>query len=202
MNAGDVFINCPFSEDYQDFFRAIVFTVIRCGFNPRCAREEDDGADNRFDKICRIVGECRYGIHDISKTELDLVSRLPRFNMPLELGIFLGAKKFGLDEQKQKRVLIFDREDYRYQQFISDIGGQHIHSHNQDVTTLISKISAWLRTASQRKTIPGGLIIFADFEKFNMNLPALAGCKQLTVEELTYLDLVGLMTSWLAETGG
>ena len=70
----------------------MVFTVLRSGFIPRCALELDDGSDNRFDKICRIIAECRLGIHDISKTELDAKSKLPRFNMPLELGLFLAAK--------------------------------------------------------------------------------------------------------------
>ena len=69
MNDRDVFINCPFSPDYSRHFQAIVFAVIRSGFTPRCARENDDGGEVRFDKICRIISESRYGIHDISKTE-------------------------------------------------------------------------------------------------------------------------------------
>ena len=34
-NRRDVFINCPFSSDYQVNFQAIVFTVVRSGFKPR-----------------------------------------------------------------------------------------------------------------------------------------------------------------------
>jgi hypothetical protein len=88
MKKRDVFINCPFSADYLEHFRATVFTVVRSGFKPRCALETDDGAQNRFDKICEIIADCRLGLHDISKTEPDRKSKLPRFNMPLELGIF------------------------------------------------------------------------------------------------------------------
>ena len=51
-----------------------------------------------------MIADCRYGIHDISRTELDRDSGLPRFNMPLELGIFLGAKRFGAEEQKRKKM--------------------------------------------------------------------------------------------------
>jgi len=90
MDARYVFINCPFSPDYKDYFEAIVYAVIRSGFTPRCARENDDGGEVRMDKICRIIGESQYGIHDLSKTELDPESQLPRFNMPLELGSFPG----------------------------------------------------------------------------------------------------------------
>jgi hypothetical protein len=93
--ARDVFINCPFDSEYKYFFWAIVFVVIRSGFRPRCALETDDSSVNRFEKICSIIKECRYGIHDISRTELDRRSKLPRFNMPLELGIFIAAKRFG-----------------------------------------------------------------------------------------------------------
>jgi len=46
--------------------------------------------------------------------------------MPLELGIFLGAKRFGGPKQKRKNCLILDREKYRYQQYCSDIAGQDI----------------------------------------------------------------------------
>jgi hypothetical protein len=70
-NRRDVFINCPFSSDYQVNFQAIVFTVVRSGFKPRCARENDDGGEIRFDKICKIILECPYSVHDISKTEPD-----------------------------------------------------------------------------------------------------------------------------------
>lgn len=57
--------------------------------------ELDDGGQTRIDKLYGLIGECRYGIHDLSRTELDDVNQLPRFNMPLELGLFLGAKRYG-----------------------------------------------------------------------------------------------------------
>jgi hypothetical protein len=91
-SARDVFINCPFDDDFAPGFRALVFGVIACGYRVRCAREVDDAAETRIEKLYRIIEQSRYGIHDISRTELDEASQLPRFNMPLELGMFLGAK--------------------------------------------------------------------------------------------------------------
>jgi len=35
-----VFINCPFDNQYWPLFEALVFTVIACEFEPRCALEE------------------------------------------------------------------------------------------------------------------------------------------------------------------
>lgn len=84
-SARDVFINCPFDETFAPAFRALVFAVIACGYRPRCALEVDDAAETRIEKICRIIEQSRYGTHDISKTELDVGSNLPRFNMPLNL---------------------------------------------------------------------------------------------------------------------
>jgi len=121
MGERDVFINCPFSVDYKDKFEAIVFTVVRSGFTARCARESDDGGEVRYAKIARIIKDCRYGIHDISKTEPDPLSGLPRFNMPFELGLFLGAKTFGAAAGRAKKALILDRDPFRYQAFLSDI---------------------------------------------------------------------------------
>jgi hypothetical protein len=83
-----IFINCPFDEEYIPLLHAIVFGIYRCGFVPQCAMGEDDGSDTRLDKIIRCIKNCRYGIHDISRIEVN-VHNLPRFNMPFELGIFL-----------------------------------------------------------------------------------------------------------------
>src|SRR6187200_1322487 len=113
-----VFINCPFDERFQPLFRAIVFVVKACGFSPRCALEEDNATEVRVEKIMRIIGDCELGIHDISRTQCSGSPRLPRFNMPFELGLFLGAAKFGSAAQKKKSTLIFDVEKFRYRKFL------------------------------------------------------------------------------------
>ena len=103
-----VFLNCPFDAGYKPVFDSIVFAVTDLGFVARSAREQDDGGDVRLSKIERIIEECKYGIHDISAVELDPVNNLPRFNMPLELGLFLGCRRFGNAIQRRKVSLILD----------------------------------------------------------------------------------------------
>lgn len=197
MNERDVFINCPFSPDYQEFLEAILFVVKRSGFEPRCALENDDGSEIRFDKICQTIEECRYGIHDISKTEPDAASGLPRFNMPLELGLFLGAKRFGGSKHARKKTLIFDRAPHRYQAFISDISGQDIHAHLGQTAQLIEDIAAWLRREANDPKIPGGLAICAEFVRFQTDLIAIAKTKKLERRELTYSDVSQIATEWI-----
>lgn len=152
-----VFINCPFDKKYRPFFDAIVFTVARCGFQPRCALESIDSGGTRIEKIMKLVEQCRYGIHDLCRTELDSTSRLPRFNMPLELGIFLGAKRFGATQQRRKSCLVLDKEKYRYQKFISDIAGQDIQSHDGNTNSVIARSATFFERSQIRKFFLAGL---------------------------------------------
>ncbi len=193
----NVFINCPFDAAYKPLFDAMVFTVHDCGFIARCALEEEDASQVRIDKIYSIIADCRYGIHDISRTELDENSGFPRFNMPLEFGVFLGAKKFGVAEQKRKKCLVLDKEPYRYQQFISDIAGQDIHAHNNGVETIVRVVRNWLRIASERQTIPGGSTIWRHYQEFLKDLPRTAERFQLEVEDMVFNDYTLVLEEWL-----
>lgn len=195
----NVFINCPFDEEYKPIRNAIVFAVYDCGFVPRSALEEDDGGDVRFDKIKRLISISKFGIHDISRTELDENNNLPRFNMPLELGVFVGAKKFGDTFQRKKNTLILDREPHRYQAFISDIAGQDIRSHQNEPASAISHVRNWLNAASGRRTIPGGAAINSRYQEFQAELPSICQELQLVVDEVTYNDYSNFASDWLRE---
>ncbi len=180
--------------------RAIVFAILDCGFVPRCAAEIDDGAQIRIDKIFRIIEDCKFAVHDLSRTELDENTGLPRFNMPLELGIFLGAKRFGERKHKYKNCLILDTEQYRYQAFISDISGQDIKAHENNPELAVTRVRSWLQTASSRRTIPGGAAIWRRYQEFTEKLPDLCAEVDLEIAEMTYTDLVNFAGLWLKET--
>src|SRR5436853_1910223 len=179
----NVFINCPFDPDYKSLFNALVFAVYDCGFIGRCALEEDDGSKIRVQKIFEIIAECRVGIHDLSRVEIDRSTKLPRFNMPLELGAFLGAKYYGKNEQKNKACLILDSKRYRYQKFISDIAGQDIKAHRNHPKPAISVVRSWLRAYS-KDSIPSGSVIWSRYELFKTELPLLCNEAKLTLNEL------------------
>jgi hypothetical protein len=195
--ANSVFINCPFDAQYRPLFEAIVFGVLDCGFRPRCALEIDDASQVRIDKVFKIIAESKYGIHDISRTEITSAGGLPRFNMPLELGMFLAAKRFGVGRQTKKVCLILDSLPYRYQQFISDIAGQDIQIHRSNAKEAIGVVRNWLSSSSGLKVIPGGIEIFRRFQLFEQELPAV--CQRLRVQrdELTFTDSVTIINDWL-----
>ena len=148
-------------------------------------------------KLSKIINECRYGIHDISRTELCEEKKLPRFNMPFELGMFLGAKKYGDTNQKKKTCLITDIESYRYQIFISDIAGQDIKAHDNKPENAIKIVCGWLRSASKRRTIPGGKEISRRYTAFKVALPAICSKVNIDKDELTFNDYAMFVSEWL-----
>ena len=180
-------------------FRAIIFAVVDCGYSPRSAQENDDIGDIRLHKIQNIIEDSMYGIHDISHMELDKTSGLPRFNMPLELGIFLGAKRYGQGRQKKKRTLILDKERYRYNESISDISGQDIKSHNGDEEKAIRCVRDWLNSTSRTKGLPGAGHITKRYRAFEEQLPLICENLKLDVDDLTFNDLWETMVAWQKE---
>ena len=175
----------------------MVFTIYDCGFIARCALEADDTSEVRIEKIYNLIADSRYGIHDISHTQLDKDTRLPRFNMPLELGIYLGAKRFGEEQQKKKKCLALDSEPNRYDMFISDISGQDIRFHNNDPCELTGVVRNWLRNASGHKGIPDGEFIFKRYQDFMQDLPKMAEMCHLNANKLIFNDYTGMVVDWL-----
>jgi len=197
VRSNHVFINCPFDASYRPIFDAIIFTVYALGFVARCALEEDDAAEFRFSKIERIIEGCRFGINDLSAVALDKTTGLPRFNMPLELGLFLGCKRFGLKYQSKKRCLILDSDRYRYRNFISDISGQDIHAHAGDPEQAIREVRDWLQATSKRRSLPGGGEIIEQYRRFQEDLPDICAALALEHSKLTFLDLSTTIAEWL-----
>jgi hypothetical protein len=183
-----VFINCPFDDGFKELLYAIVFTVYHCGFIPRSSLEEDNALNNRLAKIEQIIENCKYGIHDLSRTESN-TSSLPRFNMPFELGLFFGAKRFGDQEQNSKVALVLERQKYLYQQFISDLNGIDMYAHNNDPKKAIKIVRDWLKNSSGESTIAGHVIIIKKYVDFVENIfPQAINNLGLEMNGLTFND--------------
>ena len=196
----NVFINCPFDSLYKPIFEALVFTVHDCGYIARCAKEVDDSGDVRITKIIRIINECKFGIHDISKADLDSVTGLARFNMPLELGIFIGCHQFSDNKghNKEKKSLILDIERYRYRNFISDLSGQDFKNHDNNPEVAIQNVRDFLVTNSRRTTIAGGRYIIGRYNQFRIDLPTICLSLHKDISELTFIEFSDVVTSWIS----
>lgn len=195
--AQNVFINCPIDEAYAPLFHAMVFTIHMVGFRPRCSREANDSGDSRLEKIMRIIATCKYGIHDISRTQLD-GNRLPRFNMPFELGIDLGYRHSGNSKYRTKVHCILDTQRFRYQKFISDLAGRDPFAHHNKPKNIVSIVRDWLRTASGI-SMPSGAVIYREYKKFRRHLPKICRLSNLDMNEITFADYSYIVAKWCEE---
>ena len=197
-----VFLNCPFDDQYKAQFTALIFAVHDCGFYARCALEISDSGQSRFEKICQLIRECRCGIHDLSRTSLDAITHLPRFNMPLELGLFLGARVFASRSRRRpaKVCLVMDTDRYRYRDFCSDLAGFDIEGHNGQSSELVRVVRDWLRTNQvEQENIPAGTHIFERYNQFVQELPELCRPDHLDSNGLIFSEYVSLVEAWLLE---
>ena len=193
-----VFVNCPFDPEYWPLFEAIVFATYECGFFPRSALEIDDSSEVRIEKITRIIRACRLSIHDISRIETGGDPPLPRFNMPLELGMFLGANAFGSREQKRKAGVVLDAEPYRYQRYISDIAGQDIRAHAGDPAEVIRHVRNFLSGHTPpRVLLSGPEKIVGRYLQFRKDLPGTCAVVRLDPDNLTFGDLTQLILGYI-----
>jgi len=194
-----VFLNVPFDRHYEPLLRALVYTVHDCGLLARCAREIEDSGQVRFEKIYELIRASRHGVHDLSRTSLDRAHGLPRFNMPLELGVFLGARKFGSREQKDKSCLILDRDSHRYLTFCSDLAGHDVRAHGNRRERLIGGVRDWFsnQLLARGFQIPSGSHMVDRYRHFQADVPATCSRLRLVPRELTFNEHRNLVVAWL-----
>ena len=153
----NVFINCPFDPNYIPLLRPLLFTIVYLGYNPRIALERSDSAEARFQKICELIEQSKISIHDLSRMRSEKKNELYRLNMPFELGIDIGCRRYKPGESKQKKCLILEKEKHRYQKALSDMSGSDIKSHNNEPEEIVRETRNWfvvnenLRTDSATK---------------------------------------------------
>lgn len=199
-----VFINCPFDQVFKPILRAIVFTVIVSGYHPRSALDATDGAEVRLGKIAAMIGECDWGIHDLLRVEVE-EGGVPRFNMPMELGIHLGARLFGEKRHRRKRALILEAQSHRYDAALSDISGQDIEVHSNDPDQAIRCVRNWLSEHRPRTAVPlpGVTAMQADYRLFREEIGTLLDARRLDpLHELSHSDLMFAVRDWIGSRAG
>ena len=167
-----VFVNVPFDDTYAPLFEALIFAITACGYRARCALEEDDSGDIRIEKLDRLIRQSARSIHDLSRIELGH-NDLPRFNMPFELGLAIGAKRFGL-RRSSDAIKIMVAEPYKLPACLSDLGGNDPSVHHRDPDRVIKIVRDFLHRTPAGGLLPGPSKLSAAFADFRRNLPAIA----------------------------
>lgn len=194
----NVFINCPFDDDYKPLLKCLLFTVIYIGLEPKIASYKTDSAEVRFSKIKNLIKKCKYSIHDISRMKPTGNDELPRFNMPFELGLDFGCREYGNQANKDKIFLVMDREPYRYKKVISDLSGHDFRSHNSDPETLIRKVRNWFRE-TLNKSVPSGNTIWQDYNEFYddfLTATKKEGYDEKDLGDMPIIEFIDYMNNW------
>src|SRR5437879_13402415 len=103
---------------------------------PRATLEITDSS-RRLEKILKLERSCDYSVHDLSRVQLDRAKpRVPRFNMPFELGLCV-ADASRREGQKQN-WFVFEAVANRVDKSLSDLKGTDPKSDGSTVRGVLS----------------------------------------------------------------
>jgi len=196
----NVFINCPFDDDYRPLLRPLLFSVYALGFEPRIALESLDSGKPRIDKIIALIKASKYAIHDISRIRAIAAGEYFRLNMPFELGIDVGCRLFSQGRRGAKKCLILEAEKYRYQAAISDLSGSDIAVHDNKPENVVAQVRHWLN-GHARSAAASPSQVWAAFNEFMSDNDAeltRVGFARQDIEQLPINELMGHMKRWVA----
>lgn len=198
----NVFINCPFDDDYRALLKPLLFTICKCGYTPRIASERMDSSEIRLDKIIQIIQESKFSIHDLSRIKSGKKGEYYRLNMPLEIGLDLGCKKFHREPKYQeKKSLILEAERYSVQKALSDLSGADFKCHKGDAETMVESVRTWMVEVGC-KNIPGPNSIWDAYNFFLADLYAhfkSKGFKDSQIDPLPIPEFLEFLRSWLKQ---
>jgi hypothetical protein len=196
----NVFINCPFDKEYTPLLRSLTFTLLFLELEPNLSQTLSSSSI-RIDQIKKHIRNCKFSIHDLSRSKPLQQDELPRFNMPFELGLDIGAVEYGGKKLKSKKTLILETERYHYQKVLSDIAGQDIENHNDEPSKLSEKVRNWISDNSPDKIVPSHSQIFYTFLQFTSDLSTNLSVtySEKEVEEMPIGDYIKFAKDWLNE---
>lgn len=197
-----VFVNVPFDSEYLPILHAVLFAIQDCGFIARIAVEDTGSNETRLDKIGRIILESRLSIHDISRVK-SISNPLPRFNMPFECGLAMGAIRFGQAAQNRDFLLLVG-EPFQDKSTLSDLAGQDSKAHQNDPKLAVNAVRAFLSAKkNSADRTRGAEAIWKRYLLFKTQLPQLVEEIELTVNEIDsfdYLpDWINIVALWQAK---
>ena len=197
--AKNVFINCPFDKGYIPLIRPLIFTILYFDYIPRIATESFDSGEIRINKILKLIRESKYSIHDLSRIQSSKSGEIARFNMPLELGLDIGCRKFMGSAWNKKKCLILESRQFRYQKAISDLSGSDIKKHNNKPENLVRQVRNWFVETAKIKACSSS-IIWESFNEFMSDFYAKRkeeGYKSRDLQEMPMPELINFMRRWI-----
>jgi hypothetical protein len=152
LRRNDVFLNVPYDDRFRPLYLAYIVGLVDLGLNP-VATLGIPGGEARLDRIYDLIRSSRYSIHDLSRVQLSgPAPRVPRFNMPFELGMAVAWAKL---HPRRHTFFVWEAVNRRGQKSLSDMAGSDFSIHEESPEGIMRELcSAFLRQ-SQRPTVPG-----------------------------------------------
>jgi hypothetical protein len=195
-----VFVNCPLDQEYYPLLRPLLFTILSMGLVPRLAIERSDSGESRLQKIIELIEQSQFAIHDLSRCRARKRGEFFRLNMPFELGLDVGCKRFKTGRWRRKRCLILETERYRFNAAISDMSGSDISAHKNEPETVVRVVRDWLvQEAHAAPKSPSQIWgLFSDFMAENDNRLINEGYTRREISELPISELQEQMENWIS----
>ena len=193
-----VFVNCPFDEDYDQILQAVLFCLVRFGLTPRIATERSDAGESRINKILDLIGSSRYSVHDLCRCQARDKGEYYRLNMPFELGLDFGCRRYGGGRLATKVILVLEAERYRYQAAISDLAGSDVEAHHGDYQHAVRKVRNWLAGMPGFEAIGAARVLadYEDFQEWHYQRQRKRGFSEEDIRDYSTAELLRAMTDW------
>jgi hypothetical protein len=176
-----VFLNIPYDSQFEDLYLAYVVGLTQLGFKINATLAVPN--QGRLDRIVELIEESDVSIHDLSRIETTF--GIPRFNMPLELGLALYRSHA---TNGRHRVFVFEKKRYRMQRSTSDINGIDPLIHNGTPKGVMAGLRNIFHQPSRTTTVPEMLTSYRAVKRKLPELRRSAGSRSL-FEAAAFSDL-------------
>jgi len=196
----NVFVNCPFDTEYLPLLRPLLFTITYLDLELRIALENLDSGTARIEKIIGLITDSKFAIHDLSRLKAEKAGEFYRLNMPFELGLDVGCRRFRNGKWSEKQCLILETQRYRYQAALSDMSNSDIGVHNDDPAEVVSQVRNWLNNVADLHAA-GPSAIWARFNEFmadNYDHLKSRGFSDDDIQKLPIAELIDHIRDWVA----
>jgi hypothetical protein len=162
-SSGRVFLNIPYDKTLDRLFLAYIVGISAFGMVPHATLDIPDSSRRR-DKILKLARSCKYSVHDLSRVQLDPAKpRVPRFNMPFELGLCV-ADANRREGQKQD-WFVFEAVANQLDKSLSDLKGTDSKIHGATVRGVLSGMCNLFRRPGRQPTVPQMMQIYRGLRK-------------------------------------
>ncbi len=153
-----VFLNIPYDRKFEDLYLAYIVGLTQLGLRVNATVAVPN--QGRLETIISLIEESSFSIHDLSRIELS--KGIPRFNMPLELGLALFRSHV---TRGRHRVFVFESKPYRAQRSTSDINGIDPKIHNGTAKGVMAGLRSVFRQPGDVTTVPEMLLSYRAVRK-------------------------------------